>query len=124
MPRFLRRPYRYGIVAFLQKQSLTESALWDGIQQSFALDATRRAVNARRSEVNSRVASLTPGERAVLSLIMNGNNHASIADSLKMSRRTVENRMARVRDKLGVETLPEMMRLLAEAKGFEDASKT
>lgn len=118
-PPAVVRAFRYGIVAFLQKQSLSESALWEAIQQSFALDAARRKAVAHRVEVRSRFGRLTPGERSVLDLIVDGKDQGSIAESLKVSRRTVENRMACVREKLGVRTLPDLVRLLAEAEGID-----
>lgn len=118
-PPSVVRAFRYRIVDFLQKGSCSEASLWDGIQQSFARDAKRRAVKARRSEARDRLARLKPGEREVLDLIIEGKDHASIATSLKIGRRAVENRMARVREKLDAQTLPQLIRLMADADAFD-----
>jgi two-component system response regulator DesR len=45
---------------------------------------------------------LTPKERQVLTLLMEGTSYASIAHQLGISRKTVNNLTARVRQRLGV----------------------
>jgi FixJ family two-component response regulator len=109
--------FRKGVVAFLQKQNASESALWEAIQQAFLLDAERRAAHARRAELEARRALLSAEERAVMELLVRGSDHSRIAEVLGISRRTVENRRARVMKKLGVTTFAQLVRVAMETGG-------
>jgi two-component system response regulator FixJ len=105
---------RNGVVAFLQKQSFSETALWEAIHQAVALDGKQREANARREAVKSQIALLNEPELDVLKLLVAGNDHTTIAEQLQVSRRTVENRRSRLMKKLGVSTSPELVRLAME----------
>jgi two-component system response regulator FixJ len=105
---------RNGVVAFLQKQSFSETALWEAIHQAIALDGKQREINARRDAVKAQIALLSEPELEVLKLLVAGHDHTTIAEQLQVSRRTVENRRARLMKKLGVSTFPELVRLAME----------
>jgi FixJ family two-component response regulator len=55
-----------------------------------------------------------PGERSVYALIIKGHPNKYVALKLDVSLRTVERRFRRVLDKLDVDTLPELLQLLAD----------
>lgn len=112
------RAMRLGAVAFLQKQALSETALWEAIQQALERDEQQRAAQARREELKTRLARLTPDEMLVLLRLVKGDDHTSIAEDLDISRRTVENRRAKLMKKLAVTTFPQLIRLAVEADLF------
>jgi FixJ family two-component response regulator len=114
------RAYRQGIVAFLQKQSFSESDLWDAVHRSFSLDEARRAADLNRQQARSLLVRLTSGERRVAELVLEGRDHGQIAELLSISRRTVESRMARVKQKLGIASLPELVVFFARAAAIDD----
>lgn len=56
-------------------------------------------------------ADLTPRERDVLRLLVHGMTNRMIAQELGISARTVENHRAKVMEKSGADSLPELVRL-------------
>ncbi|GAB4147173.1 MAG: response regulator transcription factor [Sphingomonadales bacterium] len=54
-------------------------------------------------------ARLTPREMQILSLLASGNSSSQIADSINISRRTVENHRANIMRKVGVNSIAGLM---------------
>lgn len=111
---------RRGVSGVLQIQHATNTELLDAIQTAIAKDARQRASHSRGEEIQSRFDSLSPNEWAVLELLMHGDELTIIADKLGVSRRTVENRRARVMNKLGVKSFAALVALLMEQGHFHD----
>lgn len=103
------------VVAFLQKKSLSEIALLEAIQSALALDEQLRLGHARRQSLESRLQQLTVPELDVLRLLLHGADHAQISVELEVSRRTVENRRAKIMKKLGASCFPELVRIALDA---------
>lgn len=114
------RAMQLGVIAFFQKHALSETALWEAIHFAMARDAENRANHARRELVQGRLAKLSEPERQVLDLLVRGWDHTRIAKALEISRRTVENRRAKLMKKLGAQNFPQLIRLAMEA-GILDA---
>ena len=91
-----------GAVDFLQKP----------VNDQQQLDAVHRALSRDRQEaVRSRYGMLTPREQEVLSLVVSGWRNKKIAAELDASERTVKVHRARVMEKMGAESLPDLVRL-------------
>ena len=105
------RAMQLGVEAYLQKHCFSETALWESIHAAFARDAVQRAAYHRREMLLARLNELSPRERNVLEMLVRGCDHRQIADDLNVSRRTVENRRARIMQKLGVATFPQLIAL-------------
>lgn len=103
------------VIAFLQKQSMSELALLEAIQEAIGQDLARREILARRESVIDRLQKLSENERQVLDRLLKGAEHNRIAEELGISRRTVENRRAKIMKKLNATTLPELVRIAVEA---------
>jgi DNA-binding NarL/FixJ family response regulator len=58
-----------------------------------------------------RLQSMTLRELELLSLLAEGRPYSSIAEQLNVSYKTVANSVALIKNKLGVRTLPELMRI-------------
>jgi len=108
------RAFRQGAVEFLQK-TLAESELREAIQKALARDAENRREHNRRAEINELLAQLTPPERQVLDLVLKGCPNKAIAAKLGVSSRAIEDRRARLMQKLGVDSLPQLVRLATDA---------
>jgi two-component system, LuxR family, response regulator FixJ len=108
------RALRQGAVEFFQK-TLSESELREAIQKAIARDAENRREHAQQSAILTRLALLTPPERQVLELVISGYPNKTIASKLGVSRRAVEDRRARLMEKLEVDSLPELVRLATDA---------
>jgi len=107
----------------LAVQAMKAGAL-DFVEKPFAADAILKVATAaserlaeRADEesltatVSSRLAGLTPREREVLEGLLAGLPNKSIAYDLAISPRTVEIHRARVMDKMGAHSLPELVQL-------------
>jgi PAS domain S-box-containing protein len=57
------------------------------------------------------VESLTPNERAIIRLITEGKSNAQVAESLRLSRRTIETYRSRLMQKLQVEDMAALVKL-------------
>ncbi len=109
------RAMKAGAVTLLEKP-YEEEELWDAIRKALAQEAAGRAEAQRRGEIQQRAASLTPAERAVMNLIVQGKPNKIIAKQLNMSVRTIESRRHEVFAKMGVESVAELVRLAIEGE--------
>jgi FixJ family two-component response regulator len=108
------RAMRMGAVDFLQK-TFTETELYEAVQRALIQDARARSDYYRKESIERRFAQLTPPERSVLHQVLQGEANKSIAANLGVSRRTVEDRRARIMQKLEVESLADLVRVSMEA---------
>jgi FixJ family two-component response regulator len=102
---------RMGAVSFLEKP-VQEQQLWESIRRALEIDAQNRRRRARRQRAEERLARLSPGERAVLNLILEGKMNKEIAVELGLSTRTVEDRRAKLMKKMGAKSLAELIQLV------------
>lgn len=113
------RAMRQGAVDFLQK-TFSESELYDAIQRGIARDSENRLEFQRNEDLRNLFALLTDAEKEVLEYVLHGTANKRIAAKVGISRRTVEDRRARLMQKLQVDTLADLVRL-AIAAGFRIA---
>jgi two-component system response regulator FixJ len=103
-----------GALDFLEKP-FPDQALFAAVAraQKESLHIAENA--ARETAARERIASLTPREREVFALLLEGQPTKAIANRLGASPRTIEVHRARVMTKLGVGSLPDLVRLAQEA---------
>lgn len=75
------------------------------------LDARTSRDERRRTEVEHRLARLTPREREVLDMLVAGKANKMVAYLLGTSTRTIENHRASIMDKMQADSLPELVRM-------------
>lgn len=101
---------RNGALNFLEKpfrlQELAES-----IQEAMRLDREAWRCREEQERAKSRFQQLKPPERQVLDRVVAGHTNKMIAQELGISLRTVENRRARIMEKLEVESRPALVAL-------------
>ncbi len=103
-----------GAVDFLQKP-FSEDHLLAVVRQALATQERARATEMAAAEAAARLATLTPREREVLDELVAGHPNKVIAQTLGASPRTIEVHRARVMEKLGVRSLPDLVRLVLTA---------
>jgi FixJ family two-component response regulator len=97
-----------GAFDFLQKPA-GEQAMLETIQAALLFDA-RRLIEKKRHEVTAaRVLTLTPGEREVLDLLVQGRANKVIASELGISYKTVEARRTKLMEKMEAETIADLI---------------
>jgi two-component system CheB/CheR fusion protein len=103
-----------GAADFIEKP-IGASELLASIER--ALDRRRDAaqLSVWRQAAVTRVASLTERQREILALVVDGKPSKNIAADLDISQRTVDNHRAAIMRKMGVKSIPELIRLALAA---------
>jgi two-component system, LuxR family, response regulator FixJ len=109
------RAMKSGAVTLLEKP-YDEEELWDAIRRALAQEAAGRAEAHRRRDIQARAALLTPAERHVMDLMVQGKPNKVIAKQLDLSIRTVEGRRHEVFAKMKVQSVAELVRLAIEGE--------
>jgi two-component system response regulator FixJ len=98
---FLAKPFR-------------DQELIDRVQRALAKDAMTRGSLKERERIRERLDSLTPREREVLALMIQGKPNKIMAHELGVSQRTVEIHRARVMEKSGAGSLAQLVRMVMD----------
>jgi two-component system, LuxR family, response regulator FixJ len=98
-----------GAFDFLEKP-INDEVLLDVLKNAIREDIHRHAAESAQDALRSRLARLTPREREVLDLLVEGLSHREIAARLTISPRTVEVYKARMMEKLQCRSLAELIR--------------
>ena len=99
-----------GAFEFIQKP-FRDQDLLDCINHALQQDAENRGAVARRAEVVRRLESLTPRERQVMGLVVDGLANKVIAIDLDLSERTVEIHRSKVMEKMGARSVAHLVKL-------------
>lgn len=99
-----------GAFDFLQKP-FRDQELLDRINAALKLDAENRASEDRLADLKRRQESLTPREREVLALVVDGKANKVIAIDLGLSERTVEIHRANVMEKMGARSVAHLVKM-------------
>jgi len=105
-----REAFRSRAVDFLEKP-IDHAKLMNAIEEGFARQLAARNQDSQRNELDQLLASLTPREKEVMDLVVAGRHNREIAETLGISPRTVEVHKARMVAKLGVENVPDLVRM-------------
>ena len=104
---------QHGAFDFLQKP-FRDQDLIDRVQRALASDAEHRQLLQQRETLRQRLESLTPREQEVLELVTQGKANKVMAGDLGVSQRTVEIHRARVMEKMGAQSLAQLVRMVLE----------
>ena len=72
---------------------------------------------ARREQIIERIDTLTPDEREVLDVLIEGNPKAAIGRMLSASAQTIDAHRSRILQKMRAQSLPDLIRMVVEARG-------
>ena len=105
-----------GAADFLEKP-FDDEQLLASLRRAIAASERVRDEAEAAAGIVTRLASLTPKEREVLDKLVEGLPNKTIAYDLGSSPRTVEVHRARVMEKMGARSLPELVRMTIAVSG-------
>jgi FixJ family two-component response regulator len=82
--------------------------------EALVTDSERRAANQANKSLIQRFEQLKPEELVVMQRVIDGQLNKVIAKELSISLRTVETRRHNVLEKVGVASVPELVRIYVE----------
>ncbi|MDQ6958540.1 MAG: response regulator [Mariprofundaceae bacterium] len=107
---------KFGAIDFIEKPIHSESLL-ESIRRCFKDHEAQRIKDKQRIEYTERMARLSPREREVMDLLVQGKSNRQIAVDLGISPRTVEVHRAAIKQKLGVKSLPDIVHIALSDQG-------
>jgi len=109
------RAMKAGAVEFLTKP-FRDQDLLDAIQQALERDSCAREQRQEVQQLRRRFASLTQREREVMTLVVTGLLNKQIAGELGTSETTVKIHRHQVMEKMGANSLAELVRMSDKLK--------
>jgi two-component system response regulator FixJ len=110
------RAMKEGAMDFLQKP-FNDQVFLDLVQKAIGESVRAEHDRRRQAALRRRLDQLTPRERQVLDLVVEGKTNRAIADAFAISEKTVEAHRARVMDKTGAKSLAELMKMVLALNG-------
>jgi FixJ family two-component response regulator len=107
---------KHGAVDFIEKP-INSKILLKSIRRCFKDNHAQQAKYKQRIEHTERLARLTPREREVMDLLVQGKANREIAESFGLSPRTIEVHRAAIKQKLGVKSLSDIVRMALLEQG-------
>lgn len=105
------RVMKAGAVDFLTKP-FNDQVLLESINKALRLDKANREKQQENAQAEAKFALLSPREVQVLQGIVAGKQNKVISAELKISLKTVEAHRASVMKKMGVKSVPELVKLV------------
>jgi two-component system response regulator FixJ len=109
---------KQGAVEFIEKP-FNNQVLLKKIENALKLDTDQRREQARKLSAAARLQTLTPREREIMQYIIAGKMNKTMAHELCISIKTVEAHRSKVMQKMGVDSVAELVQLALES-GLRD----
>lgn len=100
--------FKAGAVDFLEKPVDT-TVLIEAVRDALELSVKRGAERARQQELEDLYSHLTPREKEIIVLLARGYSAKQVGRALGISHRTAEIHRARIMEKLGVQSLADLV---------------
>ena len=109
------RAMKIGALDFVEKP-FNDQAMLDSIQHALQHCAETYNHHAEQALFEQRMTKLTPREREVMQLVVQGMLNKIIADQLGLSTRTVEIHRARIMEKMEAKSISELVRMVMKSE--------
>lgn len=114
------RALKAGAFDFVEKP-FNDQLLLDAVQRAIEADRQQRRSEVQLNEWRALLATLTPREREVMELVVDGFSNKAIGATLGVSLKTVEAHRARVMEKLKADSISHLVRMNVLLKGVDNA---
>jgi RNA polymerase sigma factor (sigma-70 family) len=104
------RAVQAGAFDFIEKP-FNDQDLLDRMQRAISFDSERRERDTQRAQLCALFASLTPREREVMDLVVEGMSNKAVANTLGLSAKTVEVHRAKVMEKMNARSVSDLVRM-------------
>ena len=104
-----------GAIDFIEKPVEAKTVL-NSVKKAMELDLRRRYERLQRSQVEQRIALLTPRELEVMNWVVQGKSNKLIARILDISSRTVEVHRKKVIDKMQAGSMADLVQMVLTAR--------
>jgi FixJ family two-component response regulator len=105
------RAMKLGAIDFLTKP-VQETELIEAVRHGISRDRIEREQRTKLTAVAKRLSSLTPKEGEVMTEVVAGRLNKQIAGDLGITEKTVKIHRGRVMEKMGVRTVPDLVRMV------------
>ena len=112
---------KLGAVDYLVKPA-DDQALIAAVRKALQRNAAERRLRAEREACRERIGRLSAREREIMAQVIRGRLNKQIAADLAIAEQTVKQHRGRVMDKIGVRSVPELLRV-CEAAGVADNAR-
>ena len=104
------RAMKAGAVEFLTKPFRSRSLL-EAVRAAIETDRSAHKARSETGELRQRYEQLTPREREVMALVVAGQLNKQVASELATTERTIKFHRAHIMQKMGVESLADLVRM-------------
>ena len=108
---------RAGAIDFLDKP-VADGLLLERVAEAHEIHAKRLRKAQRNQEVQDRINRLSDREQTVMQLVVQGQPTKAIARRLDISHKTVEVHRSNITKRMGVESVPQLVRMVTEYEFF------
>lgn len=109
------RAMRGGALDFIEKP-FDDGALLERLHRALELEAAERREVFERRRIEARLSSLSPREREVLELVVEGLRNKQIASRLNLSIKTIELHRSRLMEKMEAGNVADLVRMATQAR--------
>jgi FixJ family two-component response regulator len=104
------RAMKAGAIDFLTKP-VKDQDLFEALSRAEAMDAELRRLRSELDVMRTKVRTLTPREREVLTHVVAGRLNKQIAGELGTVEKTIKVHRSRMMEKLGIRTVADLVRM-------------
>ncbi len=106
-----------GAIELIQKP-FREQQLIEAIQKAILANLKEQDHASNIEAVKSKLATLTHREKQILDLIVSGSSNKKIAESINLSKRTVEIHRAHVMEKMNADSLADLLKMVLTVDSY------
>jgi FixJ family two-component response regulator len=106
---------KMGVFDFIEKP-FRDQVLLDSVQKAIETDAQFRHRKAETADIGAKMELLTQREREIMDLLVSGKSNKTVAYELCISQKTVDFHRSNILQKMGVESIIELVRLAQKAQ--------